>query len=284
MHYSFSKLRSNRNLVAILSTSIIAISAFLLNFDASTPAYSDWPDNIVVHIQYLQKYSLVTLIIAVFLSLIHQWLSGKSNSWPIIHSFLGYIRNKVFKDTNGDPKHYHRVTLFEFKKYVWKWGYFIESIKNIPSRNLNGWLIPVCRAGHLTQKSHAIFRVEDTGRHEGVCGMSWSACEIKVLNNLPRVEKNSNDIIVSKYAEVTGCNIESLRTRIIRTSLSNSDEKDITLPRSIGAIPVGPELQGGAPRYVLVLDSRNKGMIPEDIGNQYSVVLKVLSHLLEEGG
>lgn len=281
MRSSANILNKYRFIISGLNTLLVAGLAYLIEFDKTSAVYTDWPPLLLEFLEWLQSYSFIIICFSIVFWIIYHWKISGEKEWETIRLLLGYIRNKVFQNTNGDPKHYHRVTLFEFKAYLWRYGYITNSFKNMFRSGLNGWLVPVCRAGHLTQKSHAVFAVHDTGRVEGVCGVAWSTCEVNVVSMLPRVLKDTNDNLVQKYAEITNCSMESLRTRIIRTGLNNSKASELTLPRSIGAIPAGLGVSGGAPKYVLVLDSRDGEGVPENIGDQYSVVLQLLEHLLE---
>lgn len=272
-------MRQNSWKMTIAMPAGMAISTFLLNFKRSDPAFTNWPSGLLDLLVTIQGYSHWLLGITLLVWFVWQWRLKSAKNWVTVKSLLGFMRDKVFQEQDGEPKNHHRVTLFVFTRYRWRYGSIKQSLLRLFIDNeQSGWLVPICRAGHLTQKSHAVFEVNDSGHYQGVCGKAWATCQVHRIGGLPKVTGSSAPSVLDSYARATECTKESIRSRI---SMGGSDKDGSVIPRSIGAIPIVTD-NSSAPKYVLVVDSRKGDGVPEDIGSHYTVVTQLLDQLLGE--
>jgi hypothetical protein len=88
-----------------------------------------------------------------------------------VKEMLEILREKGFPGS-VDPVHYHRVTLFRYKKWrlcwrMWPWS---------------GWLVPVVRSGHTTLNHRTCFLApDDADKTEGVAGHCWSTKSVVLV-------------------------------------------------------------------------------------------------------
>lgn len=186
--------------------------------------------------------------------------AGNQWAWAAMQKILDEFRHDVFGELESDPVHYHRVTLFRFRKNpVWP---------------KNRWLVAVARSDHVTQGGIQKFQVPDDGdKCQGVAGRAWLLKEwVRVPNDgdilaIP-LTQNDNQLI-KDYAKKTHMSEEWVRNQISRNK---------KLAKSYAAVVV--QLHG-KPWGVLVLDSRGDGTITPKKCKGFSDVLKVLTPLLE---
>lgn len=113
--------------------------------------------------------------------------------------------------------HHHRVTLYRYAEWsfrpkplggwIWFWGW--------GRGPASGWLIPVARSGHTTQKVKSTFLApDDADACEGVVGRAW-ACEGVIHNaNLPLIDNNSSDADIRNYAKNTWVSESWVRSKM----------------------------------------------------------------------
>lgn len=192
-----------------------------------------------------------------------------------VQSVIDELRGFAFKADGGDPAHYHRVTLFKrvpFKLKVWPWrSHWWPWGKG--RGPFSGWLIPVARSGHTTQRTKTVFLApDDADSAEGLAGLAWSCNEIVYKMDLPNIENNPTAESVKTYSRETGLSPGLTQTRV-----------EAGLPAARSYLAMGIEV-GNKKWGVLVLDSRHPDGIKKPTGRDYvmySVMAKFLGRLLE---
>jgi hypothetical protein len=191
--------------------------------------------------------------------------------WKAVQKLLDEYRAVAFDMQDGDPIHYHRVTLFKRER----WGtclristYWRAGWRRWP---LSGWLIPVARSGHTTQQSKTIFLVpDDADNAEGIGGQVWASDQVIIVNDLPNVNQDSSPENINEYARKTFVSEKWVRDRIGKKPLS----------LALCGIPL--EVNGD--RWgVIVLDSMRPGAIRKTSqawGHYQKLIPIFLGHLL----
>lgn len=182
---------------------------------------------------------------------------GDPRIWGIVHDVLDQYRERLFEHADEDQVHEHRVTLF--KRVRWRW-----CMQKWP---WSGWLVPVERSGHTSQKSHAAFLAPDEADHaQGVAGMTWSRNRVVYVKDLPDLSAAASEADFEEYARSTWMPLEHARGRRPRA-------------RSMFGIPVevGNELWG-----VVVVDSRHPAILEPEAKRYYSIIARFLGKTLED--
>ncbi len=274
-------IRRNNWWVSALFTFSWGVWSFIQDFDRSANAYKEWYKIVLDALVIIQKGSLVFFVMLILTSIWWFWTLKNDKNWTIINQSLNQTRDKVFRSCQGEPKEHHQVTLFEFKSTYWKEGYIEQSVRNLFSKENDGWLVPVTRAGHTGQRSGAVFPVNDDSVHcQGICGLAWASNSIKSHLELPRITKDSSEKSIKSYAEKSNCSRELVRSKIRRSPKAKKGHNPCILPRSIIAFPIGEEGSSEAPKYILVFDSRKNNGIAKEVRDEYSVVNQLLGSLL----
>ena len=209
--------------------------------------------------------------LTIVLSLVTVWVAtymlrrlGDPTILEAIDEILDQFRDGVFGgDAPGDDAH-HRVTLFKHFRFRlagwdvgnggWPWS---------------GWLVPVARSGHTSQRSSARFLApDDTDRAQGIAGRAWARRRAAaVMTELPDVRA---DGCIPKqredYAKRT-----NVRLRWV--------EKRRPAARSLMGFTV--ENTRGRPWGVLVIDSRSPGLDSGRANTEYQNYGRVLARLVE---
>ncbi len=195
--------------------------------------------------------------------------------WAVLQSMLDELREHAFNAGADDPSHHHRVTLFRRVRWrlriwpsrsrFWIWG---------PQRYpWSGWLVPVLRSGHTTQRTKSVFLAPDDADHaEGVAGQTWNCNSILYKHSLPDVDAESGKRNIKNYARESWVDSDSVNARI---------QRDGHVARCYCGIPVEVrnKLWG-----VIILDSRSpNGIKKPTTRNQvpYIIVAKFIGKLLE---
>jgi hypothetical protein len=127
--------------------------------------------------------------------------------WSLAQKVLDRLADDRFGKLVGDGRHQHRATLFQFRQWkfwiwpprdalwYWPWG------KGRGPRS--GWLQPVLRSGHTSQKSRTVFLAPDNGTAEGVAGRIWSERNSRTLctEQVPKGTEDAANIVA--YATQT---------------------------------------------------------------------------------
>jgi len=155
-------------------------------------------------------------------------------------------REEAFNIAEDDAVHNHRVTLFKRSRLIW-WIWPWRS-RYSPWGKMrapwSGWLVPLVRSGHTTQRSRTVFLApDDADNVEGVVGQVWARDRVIVVEDLPDLCGNATDQDIAAYALKTWVPDAWVRWRL---------RSGKQCPRSICGIPV--EVNGS--RWgVIVLDS-----------------------------
>jgi len=221
---------------------------------------------------------LVFATIAIFAGTL-QFLTRDLKFWKAIDDFLNVVRTHLFKDAyvrpgSSEPDDCHRVTLFVYKKWkwwIWPWrGLIPWGCWRGPG---SGWLVPVARTGHATQRLRAVFLApDDAVNAEGIAGVCWRIGAIVYQPDLPDMSGvGKNDPIVKTYCEKS-FTPEPLVKRRLR--------KNESLPRALAALVIKEKSK---PWGVVVLDSQKPDGIKSDTEHQmaYELVRKLTTALLE---
>jgi hypothetical protein len=174
----------------------------------------------------------------------------------VIHDLLDTFQEHVFAREADAPLHYHRVTLFKYVRLRWAWCRWPWT----------GWLLPVVRSGHTTQKIHTAFRTPDNAdRVEGIAGQTWARNRVVMESGLPDLSGSPLSVHIAEYARQTGVAERWIRQRR-------------PLARSYCGIPV--EVKGKL-WGVIVLDSRSADAITQTPIEDYRLIGRTLSKVLE---
>lgn len=178
------------------------------------------------------------------------------NPWALecIENAFGYLRQDCFtEECNDDDTHHHRVTLFR-RRLFWQPLKNPTRVWRDGNRPWSGWLVPVARSGHTTQKSRTIFLAPDDPEHsEGVAGRVWSKSKVVFVSGLPSLTKSSSSDEIHSYSDATRTSRAFLDPRLY------SSRK---LSRSLLGFPVKYRGQFWG---VVVMDSaRADGIKPPD--------------------
>lgn len=188
---------------------------------------------------------LVSVTLLVSLSQIARHFFGNPWVWEQIEVVLNQLQEHAFNpDYRDEPRNHHRATLFIYKKYkYWIWPWRGWTPWGGARRPCSGWLAPVSRSGHTTQKSTALFLASDEGKVEGVAGRTWACAAVITMLNLPIIDSKSSDEDIAEYAKQIWVSPEFIKDRI---------KKGRMCPSSLMGIPV---MSGSRPIAVVVLDS-----------------------------
>ena len=175
---------------------------------------------------------------------------GPPRLWKTVQRILDLYREKAFVMPDGAAVHEHRVTLF---KHVHWGGCFWKGARSIPGiKPWDGWLVPVARSGHTTQKSRTVFPTPDNpNQAEGIAGQAWVCGAMILERDLPDLKAEPTLENIRIYAEKTFSRPEWVKARLA----------DGTLSRSLCGIPVE---NNGTIWGVIVLDSVHPRAIDND--------------------
>lgn len=247
---------------------------FAIDADLDAETYQSWPTVFIVVIQLLKNHSffllsmflVVALLASIGLKVGDPWI------WDKLQFILDEYKNKALNSKDSDPDHYHRVTLFKYKKFI--------GLRKCPSGTwkspwngneiTGGWLVPVLRSGHTSKKTSIVFAAPDNAdQAEGIVGQAWSCKRPIIVVRLGEVKSTMSEQNKQKYAAKTFCSI-GIVEHYIKTNRP--------APRSIAAIPLEVD---GKIWGVIVLDSRNATGVSEDAIVNYSLTAATISQLLE---
>ncbi len=198
---------------------------------------------------------------------------------PFLDELLTNSRREVFKPEKiyDDPVHFHRVTLFIHKQYLFfpprsRWQNLCPWGKNCSANS--GWLIPIARSEHIRKKVRSKFCINDDGSvAEGVGGLAWILKQPTFLHSLPEITAISTKEEVEKYEKDS--NVPSWWLK------NKRDERNNVTPlyRSLAAIPINLK---GKIRAMLIIDSTKPNSIQGlDETDIYSLLHFVIGRILE---
>jgi hypothetical protein len=254
---ALSRAYSALGWVQALLTFLSALIAASLKADpVAIAARIGWFPSEVVSTAQSSAWWLVPalLFLIPILQLIRRGL-GNPKRWAVVQYVLDELRDKIFA-TVEDQRHHHRVTLF--KRVTWclcfrRWPF-------------SGWLIPVARSGHTTQRSSALFLApDDAERAEGVAGQTWSRNRPFYVDNLPDLTNTTSETDLVAYSKGTWMSIDSVRDGHYRA-------------RSYFGLPVEVN---GEPWGVVVVDSRHPTLRKRSVKRQFTAVAGFLGKVLQ---
>ena len=182
---------------------------------------------------------------------------GDPKLLAVLDDVLDQFRDGVFEDVRGDHAH-HRVTLFQHRRCLLGFSMWPCS----------GWLVPVARSGHTSQKTKTRFRApDDPQKTEGIAGRAWASInKTAFAANLPDLESVSSREAIAEWANLTNVSEKWVRKRN-------------THARSLMGFRV--EKPNGKPWGVLVIDSRNPSLDKTRATTEFRNHGKVLSRIVE---
>lgn len=212
---------------------------------------------------YIQGVTWILLLAAAVLLVIVRFAKGKvGDRWIVemVRDVLTRLRDAaVSRDCRQDPLHYHRVTLFRYRQLWWRcwrrWPW-------------TGWLIPIARSAHTTQRVKSVFRVpDDADNAEGIAGMAWTSQAAVVVSDLPDLHgPKVSDADFDLYARKT-----KISEKTARETMPHS--------RSFMGWPVRVR---GHEWGVIVIDSRNPNFTRRaSVDRMYDAVAGSLQKCLE---
>jgi hypothetical protein len=180
--------------------------------------------------------------------------------WDAVHYYLDVFQEYAFPEQAGDMLHDHRVTLFKYVRWRWclrRWPW-------------SGWLVPLERSGHTTQRTNIAFRApDDASQAEGVAGATWASKWAVPVSDLPDLSENSSAQDIQSYAEKTFVSAEFLGKYMRRGR---------PLARSFLGIPVEVKSKRWG---VVVMDSKREMHVAPRYLSLYTIIARFLSRLLE---
>lgn len=250
----YSVLRRTNTLLGVVA------ATFAASLKADTGAIAAnlgaWPATAVAFMQAWAWLVTPGVLLAIPLLDWVRRLNGDPKVWRIVHDVLDAFRDKVIDSDPNDEIHQHRVTLFRHSGWAfvlrrWPWS---------------GWLVPVERSGHTTQKTDIIFRAPDDADHaEGIAGLTWSRNKVVYVEDLPDLSSDGSEAAIELYALRSHMSPSLVRQRRPRA-------------RSLCGIPV--EVNGqlwGA----IVVDSRHPKLLEAELRGHYTTYARFLGKTLE---
>ena len=200
------------------------------------------------------------------------WIKAKESSLMTnaLNAILSEFREEVFGSEAGQHGD-HRVTLFQYRRTCWR---VMWQRAKWPR---GGWLVPVARPGHTSQRSYAVFRAPDNpGKLEGIAGKAWGAnsktFEVFDLPDLSEARNSKKSPLVKGYANGSHISERWVRRRIKKKGL---------LARSIMGFTV--ERPDGTEWGVLVLDSKKPHINGQRIATEFRDLWKrSLRHMVAD--
>ena len=242
----------------ILTVMVIVVSKVL---NLKPPSEPSWWSSVVAVIQQYGWW--VILIGGIAGEGGTSWLKAKESSLmtDALNAILKEFREEVFGEAVGQHGD-HRVTLFQYRSTCWR------ALWHRAKRPTGGWLVPVARPGHTSQRSQALFRAPDNpGKLEGMAGKAWGAnsktFEVFDLPDLSEVGNAKKSSRVRDYASKSHVSERWVRRRIKKKRL---------LARSMMGFTV--ERPDGAEWGVLVLDSKEPRMDGQRIAKEFRELWK----------
>jgi hypothetical protein len=241
---------------------IIALAALGFAQKADGKELQRHSENLAQFVGWLQRsvWLLLPLLTAA-LVLIKAWREFLGEPWvkSAIHSILTDMGDFVFAGEDNNQAAYDRVTLFRHKKIhvcwrTWPW---------------DGWMVPVVRSGHTSQKLHVAFRAPDTpSEAEGIAGYCWAHQRQVEVNGLPQLSDVSQENDFEAYASNTYMSVDWVRIHKPQA-------------RAYFAFPVKVK---GQPWGTVVIDTRSERILANRAKSLTTIVGKALSELAQRSG
>lgn len=169
-----------------------------------------------------------------------------------IQSVVSEFSDQMFGSLGGG-KDEHRATLFVYRGFaVWRtWPWTFDR------HPWSGWLVPVIRSGHTTQKVRSRFLAPDKASNcEGIAGLTWRNRATQTVTGLPQLTEQSPQSDKESYCAKTKIPLEWLNQRLSQRE---------SLPRALRGIPVEVDNRVWG---VIVLDSQDPTPFDADVNGQ----------------
>lgn len=216
---------------------------------------------------YIWLSSVLTAIFLLCLKLRNT--IGEPWVWKFVQKTLNIYQRKLFVDSI--PVGDHRITIFMKVAWAFPWQTGKWNVLKKYQRPKSGWLVPVVRSGHVTQRNITIFRCPDHPDFaEGIAGAAFAGDDVVQVDNLPDLSDNCTEEMIKEYSSKTLIDPEVTKKRV---------KQQKTNARSFYAFVIR---KGDDPWGVVVLDSRSPaGIRMNTIKNQTKILTEQLGCLLE---
>lgn len=229
-----------------------------------------YPSLVETFADFCKQYSWAVVVLPVLAGAAKAGAERLRANWlkHVVQSTLTQMADQMF-GRHGGATDEHRATLFVHRKFAF-WGTFPWKLHRHP---WSGWLVPVVRSGHTTQKVRSCFLAPDRAANsEGVAGLVWRKKMTVTVQDLDAITSQSPSSDVSTYISRSLCPEAWVELR-----LRNGD----AVPRALRGIPVEVDnnLWG-----VIVLDSKHPQPFdadPSGSGDLTRMFSFTLSKLLE---
>lgn len=235
---------------------VIAAIALLSKQDKGE--LDQWPSPVIAVVSWLVNNNWWIVLFLAILGAIAKFTKERLDQtwiWAAVQAIIDRIARDAFGHISTGHVHHHRATLFRYCKYYW-WAYpFRYPIWPWGKGRwpCSGWLVPVIRSGHTTQRTTTYFLApDDADNAEGVAGTIWASNKEIALTAGASLQHGASDTDVKNYAEKT-----FITATLANRELSNKK----VLAASFRGIPI--EGKPGHRWGVLVLDSRDANAAAE---------------------
>lgn len=187
-----------------------AVAAGLALLQKEEKAGLDWPLGLEPLAQWLVRNNwwllLALMAMAALVKIVKERLE-RTWIWSAVQAVVDRIQAEAFSGQPGYA-HHHRATLFRHQKFLW-WPFPVRhwlwpwGLGRWPG---SGWLVPVIRSGHATQRSTTYFLAPDDADHfEGVAGHIWNSNkEIALLDSRDPAAALNAQLNITPYAYCLG--------------------------------------------------------------------------------
>lgn len=262
-------LRAGLSVVYFASLILLGIGTWLIRLSDSDLAR--WGPFVIALAHFVREHSWLGPVLPGVAAAAKLWRERLTRVWllKLVKSLLSDYCDEIFSGQAG-AKDCHRVTLFAYRKFAF-WGTRPWTRRRHP---WSGWLVPVARSGHATQKVRARFLAPDRASDaEGIAGKAWRHRSMATVTGLPELSSASAPDDIKTYCERTLISEKWATTRLVDGE---------TLPRALRAAPVevSNHLWG-----VVVLDSIDPNAFDADpTGTIFStrVFFSTIGRLLEK--
>lgn len=275
--------RNSLRVVAYYVSAAVQVASVVLTAGVAA-AFRAEPKNwnepaIAKGLQWVQENGWWLLLAGVAMAVIAKGVAawtGPPWAWNSINKFLNVLRDQVFDAAPEDAMHDHRATLFKFRRnvlWIWPWRcwWCPWGRLRVP---WSGWLVPVARSGHTTQRTNVVYLAPDDAKNvEGIAGEAWSRNEVVLAVDLPALSARANKAEIAEYAKKTFVSEAWVRHRI---------KSGKPCPRSLCGIPVEVDTIWGTKTWgTIVLDSCHPQGIKHESEN-WEVNLMLIPLALKE--
>jgi hypothetical protein len=259
-------------LLTTITTAAASFNFFLFPVALKTQPNPGWPSWVRDLLGNFQQQVWWLWPVVTLLMLLAKYVDKKyCDRWGFdaVKEMLELLRERAFPD-NQDPQHFHRVTLFRYRRWrlclrLWPWS---------------GWLIPIVRSGYTTQRRKTSFLApeDDPDKAEGIAGRTWSSGTVILI---PDASKNEPSLPALNKVGRKPTDIRPLADAYGKATFVTIDWTLRNMPdaRSFMGIPV---MVKGEPWGVIVVDSRDERITdPTTISEAYNLISRPFIKCIE---